>query len=35
MEVRMKELKYGKAAGKEEVTGEIIKNGGEMVMYWI
>ena len=27
--------KNGKAASKDEVTGEIIKGGDDMVVYWI
>ena len=33
--VRVGELKIGKATGKDEVTGEIIKVRGNRVVYWI
>ena len=29
------ELKNGKAAGKDEITGEIMKGGGDRVMDWV
>ena len=32
VEVRVGKLKNGKAAGKDEVTGEMIKGGGNMVV---
>ena len=35
VEVRVGKLKNGKAVGKDEVTGEIIKSGGDMVVDWI
>ena len=31
----MGNLKNGKGAGKDEVTGEIIKSGGDRVVNWI
>ena len=31
VEVRVGKLKYGKATGKEDVTGEMIKGGSRMV----
>ena len=31
VEIRQRKLKNGKAAGKDEITGEIIKGGIEMV----
>ena len=31
----MGKLKNGKAAGKDEVTGEMIKGGGNRVVDWI
>ena len=31
----MRKLQNGKAAGKDEVTGEMIKGGGDRVMDWI
>ena len=31
----MGKLKNGKAAGKDEVTGEMIKGGGDRVVDWI
>ena len=34
-EVRVGELKNGKAAGKDEITGEMIKGGGDRVVDWI
>ena len=33
--VRVGRLKNGKAAGKDEITGERIKGGGDRVMNWI
>ena len=35
VEVRVGKLKNGKAAGKDEVTGEMIKGGGDRVVDWI
>ena len=35
VEVRVGKLKNGKAAGKDEITGEIIKSGGDRVVDWI
>ena len=35
VEVRVDKLKNGKAAGKDEITGEMIKGGGDRVMDWI
>ena len=35
VEVRVGKLKNGKAAGKDEITGEIIKGGGDRVVDWI
>src|SRR5678815_774823 len=32
---RVRKLKNGKSAGIDEITGEMIKNGGEMVIDWI
>ena len=32
---RVGKLKNGKAAGKDEITGEIIKGGGDTVVDWI
>ena len=32
---RVRKLKNGKAAGIDEITGEMIKNGGERVIDWI
>ena len=34
-EVEVGELKNGKAAGKDEITGEMIKHGGDRVVDWI
>ena len=34
VEVRVVKLK-GKAAGKDEITGEMIKGGGDRVVDWI
>ena len=31
----MSKLKNGKAAGKDEITGEMIKGGGVRVVDWI
>ena len=35
VEVRVGKLKNGKTAGKDEITGEIIKGGGDRVVDWI
>ena len=35
VEVRVRKLKNGTAAGKDEVTGEMIKGGGDRVVDWI
>ena len=35
VEVRERKLKNGKGAGKDEVTGDMLKGGGDIVMYWI
>ena len=35
VEVRMEKLKNGKAAGKDEVTGKMIKGEGNRVVDWI
>ena len=35
VEVRVGKLNNGKAAGKDEITGEIIKGGGNRVVDWI
>ena len=35
VEVSEGKLKNGKAAGKDEITGEIIKGGGDRVVDWI
>ena len=35
VEVRVGKLKNGKAAGKDEVTGEMIKGGGDGAVDWI
>ena len=35
VEVRVGKLKNGKFAGKDEITGEIIKGEGERVVDWI
>ena len=34
VEVRVGKLKNGKAAGKGEITGEMIKGGGDWVVDW-
>ena len=31
----VRKLKNGKSAGIDEITGQMIKNGGEMVIDWI
>ena len=33
--MRVGKLKNGKAAGKDEITGEMIKGGGDRVVDWI
>ena len=33
--MRLGKLKNGKATGKDEITGEIIKGGGDRVVDWI
>ena len=35
VEVRMGKLKNGKTAGEDEITGKMIKGGGERVVDWI
>ena len=35
VEVRVGKLKNGKAKGGDEITGEIIKGGGDKVVDWI
>ena len=35
VEVKVGKLKNGKAAGKDKITGEIIKGGGDRVVDWI
>ena len=35
IEVRVGKLKNGKATGKDEITGEMIKDGGDRVVDWI
>ena len=35
VEERIKKLKNGKIAGKDEVTEEMVKGGGDVVMDWI
>ena len=35
VEVRVRKLKNGKAAGGDEITGEMIKGGGDRVVDWI
>ena len=35
VKVRVGLLKNGKAAGKDEITGEMIKGGGDRVVDWI
>ena len=35
VEVRVGKLKNGKAAGKDEITGEMIKSGGMRMVDWI
>ena len=33
--MRIRKLKNGKAAGKDKITGEMIKGGGDRVVDWI
>ena len=35
VEVRVGKFKNGKTAGKDEITGEMTKGGGDRVMDWI
>ena len=35
VEVRMGKLKNGKAASKDDITGDMIKGGGDRVVYWL
>ena len=35
VEVRVGKLKNGKVVGKDEITGEMIKGGGDKVVDWI
>ena len=35
VELRVGKLKNGKAAGKDKITGEMIKDGGDRVVDWI
>ena len=35
VEMRMGKLKNGKVISKDEITGEMIKGGGDMVVNWI
>ena len=35
VEVRVEKIKNGKAAGKDEITREMIKCGGNRVVNWI
>ena len=35
VEVRVGKLKNGKPSGKDEITGEMITGGGDMVVDWI
>ena len=35
VDVRVKKLKNGKTSGKDEITGEMIKYGGNRVVDWI
>ena len=35
VEGRTKKVKNGKAAGKDEITGEMVKDGGDVVRDWI
>ena len=35
MGVRVRKIRNGKSACKDEVTGEIVKSWGELVIIWI
>ena len=35
VEVRVGKLKKGKATGKDDVTGDMVKGGGDMVVDWV
>ena len=35
VEMRVEKLKNGKAVGEDEITGEMIKGGGDIVVDWI
>ena len=35
VKVRVRKLKNGKATVKDEVTGKMVKDGGDMVVDWI
>ena len=35
VEARVKRFKNGKAAGKDEVTGEILKSKSELLIHWV
>ena len=35
VKIRVGKLKNGKSAGKDEVTGEMIRGGGNRVVDWI
>ena len=35
VEVRVGKLRNGKAAGKDKVTGEMVKGGSDMLVDWI
>ena len=35
VEVRVGKLKNGKAAGKDEITGEMVEGGGDRVVDWL
>ena len=35
VEVRVGKLKNGEAAGNDEITGEMIKGGGDRMVDWI
>ena len=35
VKVRVEKLKNRKAAGKDEITGEMVKDEGDMVVDWI
>ena len=34
-EARVRKLKNGKASGEDEVTGEMLKGGGDIMVDWI